>query len=353
MNFEVKRDDLRTHRFVDDGPVELGDGEALLRVDQLALTANNVTYAAFGEMLYWGFFPAAEGWGRVPAWGYAEVERSTHDGIAEGERVYGYFPIASHLVVAPGRVTDGSFVDTSPHRAALPPIYNQYQRVAGDPAYDSTREREQAILRPLFTTAFLIDDWLADDDMFGASAIVLASASSKTALALAFLLSARGGVDVVGLTSPANATFVRSVGYYDRTLEYSSIADLDPAAPSVFVDMAGGGKVLSTVHHHLGDAIKASCLVGATHWENAESPTDLPGPTPTFFFAPDRGAKRREDWGAGGLEARVDTAWHDFLKSVDGWLTIVERRGNDELAATWLEVLEGRASPNIGYVVSP
>lgn len=350
MNFEVKRDDLRTTRVVDGEPTA-GDGEVLLRIDRFALTANNVTYAVFGDaMRYWSFFPAAdEAWGRVPVWGFADVETSNVSGIAEGERVYGYLPMASHLVVTPDRVGDGGFIDAAAHRAALPPVYNQYQRVERG----GERERETAILRPLFTTSFLIDDWLADDDMFGATSVVLASASSKTALGLAFLLSKRGDIEVVGLTSPGNAEFVDRVAYYDRTVTYDDIASLPADVPSAFVDMAGGGVTLAKVHNHFAFSLKASCLVGATHWEESAPPTELPGPQPTFFFAPDRVVKRRADWGPAGMDQRVDEAWQSFLASVDGWLTIAERRGPDAVAEVWVDVVEGRTPPDVGYVVSP
>ena len=350
---EVRRDDLRSVRWSDARAADLDEGQARLRIDHFALTANNVTYAVFGDaMSYWQFFPADDGWGRVPVWGFADVEASRVDGLGEGDRVYGYLPMATDVVVTPARVNDGSFVDAAAHRSALPPVYNQYQRVTADPTYDPSREREYAILRPLFMTSFLIDDWLADDEMFGARSVVLASASSKTALGLAHLLSTRDGVDVVGLTSAANAEFVRSVGYYDRTIEYENIGDLPADTPTVFVDMAGGGRVLGDVHRHLAGALMQSCLVGATHWEESAPPADLPGPRPTFFFAPDRLVKRRADWGPGGVESRVATAWQEFLRSVDGWLTIVERHGRDNIEATWLEVLEGRASPDTGYVLS-
>jgi hypothetical protein len=350
---EVKRDDLRSVRWNDDPTPEIGDGEARLRIDQFALTANNVTYAVFGDaMSYWQFFPAGEGWGRVPVWGFADVEASRADGLREGERIYGYFPMASHLVVTPSRVDGGGFVDAAPHRVALPPVYNQYQRVKAE--HDPRREREYAILRPLFTTSFLIDDWLADSAMFDASAVVIASASSKTALGLAQLLAARDEIDVVGLTSAANAEFVQSVGYYDKTVVYDDLASLPADAPTAFVDMAGGGRVLSAVHHHFGDALRTSCLVGATHWEESspQGAAGLPGPAPTFFFAPDRVVKRMADWGADGFAGRVSVAWAGFLESVDPWLTIEERNGRGALEATWLEVLEGRASPAVGYVAS-
>jgi hypothetical protein len=346
---EVRRDDLRTTQRVDDVPTA-GPGEALLRVDRFALTSNNVTYAAFGEaMRYWDFFPAsAEGWGRVPVWGFADVEQSNVDGLAEGDRIYGYFPMGTHLVVTPDRLTANGFVDASQHRAALPPVYNQYQRVPSD----GKRERETCILRPLFTTSFLLDDWLEDDDFFGASSVILGSASSKTALGLAFLLSRRSTVEVVGLTSARNAPFVDGVGYYDATVTYDEIDSLDPDVPSAFVDMGGNGMARLGIHTRLGFSLKSSCMVGATHWEAPPAGGELPGPQPSFFFAPDRVVKRQADWGGDGFATRVDEAWDAFLESVDGWLTIVER-GSDELVDTWLEVLEGRAAPDEGYVVAP
>lgn len=348
MFIEVRRDNLRATRVVESVP-EANPGSALLRIDRFALTANNVTYAAFGaSMRYWDFFPTSEeSWGRVPVWGFAEVQQSDVPGLVEGRRVYGFFPMGSHLVVTPERVTPNGFVDAGAHRAALPPVYNRYELVG-----PSHRDDETAILRPLFTTSFLIDDWLADAGFFGASQVVLASASSKTALGLAFLLSRRDDdIDVVGLTSPANANFVEQVCYYDRTVTYDDVTSL-ATVPTAFVDMAGAGITRAAVHHCLADELRTSCIVGATHWEESESTAELPGPAPTFFFAPDRVVRRVADWGADGFSARVESAWSSFLESVDGWLQVVERRGADDLLRTWHEVLEGAAAPNVGYVVS-
>ena len=63
----------------------LEPGEVRLAVDAFALTANNVTYAAIGDLLqYWSFFPAPDRWGRVPVWGYADVVESTLDDVPVG-----------------------------------------------------------------------------------------------------------------------------------------------------------------------------------------------------------------------------------------------------------------------------
>src|SRR5215218_9740264 len=166
MDFLVKRDDLHTCRVEDRGSAELEPGQALLRIDSFGLTANNVTYAVFGEtMSYWDFFPAEEGWGRVPVWGFAEVERSQAESVEPGTRLYGYLPPSSHLVVSPVHADQRGFVDGSPHRAALPAAYQRYEVTDADPFYRTDTEEIQMLLRPLFVTSFLIDDQLADEGL--------------------------------------------------------------------------------------------------------------------------------------------------------------------------------------------
>src|SRR5205807_8154878 len=106
-HFLVKRDDLRECRIAESEVSEPGPGQALLRVDSFGLTANNVTYAVFGErMSYWNFFPADEGWGRVPMWGFAEVAQSEAEGVEPGARFYGYLPPSSSLLVPPRDVAE-------------------------------------------------------------------------------------------------------------------------------------------------------------------------------------------------------------------------------------------------------
>jgi hypothetical protein len=352
-DFEVKRDDLRETRLVESEPPRPERGQAVLRVDSFGLTANNVTYAVFGELMsYWDFFPAADGWGRVPMWGFAEVAESAHDGVEAGMRVFGYLPPSSHLLVTPDRASERGFVDASVHRVKLPSAYHGYLGTTTDPFYDARNEGLQMILRPLFYTSFLIDDQLEDDGLLAAGPVVVSSASSKTAIAAAFLLSRRPGVEVVGLTSERGREFAESLGIYGRVVTYDAIGSLD-SAPATFVDVAGDGEVRSAVHRHYGENLARSIAVGVTHWEDfGGGAGELPGPTPSFFFAPDRMTKRAEDWGRAGLESRVADVWHPFVEWTAGWLQLVPGEGFDAVQRVYLEVLEGRVDPATAHVLS-
>jgi NADPH:quinone reductase-like Zn-dependent oxidoreductase len=350
--FEVRRDDLRKTRFHESSLPELGAGEALLRVDRFALTANNVTYAVVGErMAYWKFFPAEAGFGRVPVWGFADVERSNAPGLAAGERLYGYFPMATHLVIRPGSATPSGVVDESAHRAGLPPIYNQYRRVAADPGYAAALEDPQAVLQPLFMTGFLLADQLGDEHFYGARRVLLGSASSKTAIALARLLARAGACEVVGLTSARNAKFVAKLGCYERVVLYDELDALPADAPAAFVDMANDTAVTDAVHGRLGDALKASITVGITHWEAPPRTKLPPGPQPQLFFAPTRVEKRTADWGARGLQERMGAAWREFVDWTGGWLEIERGRGPADVERVYRATLENQARPDRGYIL--
>jgi hypothetical protein len=358
LDFLVQRQDLRHTRLAQASPPALAPGQALLKIDKFGLTANNITYAVFGDaMQYWNFFPVPPelaGWGRVPVWGFAEVAESTHPQIKVGERVYGYLPMSTHLVVQPERVTEQDFMDSAAHRRPLPTPYQVYGRCAHDPLYDARHEDERALLHPLFFTSWLIEDFLSENDLFGARQVVLASASSKTALGVAFMLShnRKGATRVIGLTSPRNAAFCEGLGYYDQVVTYDALATLDASVPTVFVDMAGEGKLLHAVHHHFGDNLKHSCIVGATHWEQRATQHQLPGAKPQFFFAPTRVSKRSKDWTYAGLQQRLGEGWRAFLPSASRWLQVRHGRGPDAVRDIYMEVLEGRSTPTAGHMLS-
>ena len=352
MDFEVNRHDFRDTRVVDAPPAELSPGQIRLGVERFALTTNNITYAVAGDMLdYWGFFPAEAPWGRIPAMGLGTVVESAHPDIATGGRYFGFYPLSTDVVISAEARRDG-FRDVGDHRANHAATYTTFRDVTTDPMFREEQADEFLLLWGLFTTSFLADDYLADNDFKGATQTIVTSASSKTSIALAACLAEREGHRSIGLTSARNRDFVEGLGLYDEVVVYDDIGELDASVATGVVDMAGSASVRSAVHHHFGDQLRFSLTVGATHWEDSGGGGTLPGPDPEFFFAPGQIAKRTADWGAAELNDRIARAFHRFLDITPDWLTVEHRTGPDGIEAVYRALLEGEATPDHGYVVS-
>ena len=358
LDLIVNRKDLSQSSIVAASfPDPLPEGSCLLRVDRFALTANNITYGVAADMLgYWNFFPTGDDkTGRIPVWGFADVVASAHPDVAVGTRVYGYLPMSTHVLIYPDRLTPAGFSDGAPHRAPLSPIYNHYARTTADAQWTPEAEPMISLFRPLFTTSFLLEDLHRENAYFGAETVILSSASSKTAIGLAHLLSrARPeGLRIAGLTSPGNRAFVDSLGCYDIVLGYDDLDSL-PKCPSAYVDMAGNADLRRRVHMHLGDALKSSRAVGMTHWQASGGlgGDDLPGARPEFFFAPSYAQDRLAALGRDAFQARLDAAWTDFIAQADQWVTVTEFLGPDAVLARYAASQRGKIAPNEGHILS-
>ena len=364
LDFRVRKDDLAHTELHAEPDAPLADGQIRVQIDRFALTANNITYAAFGEaMHYWSFYPADDAaWGRIPVWGFGTVVQSLHPGVAVGEQLYGYFPMASHVVLTPTRLTEAGFVEGAAHRTALPAVYNHVLRSNRDPLHRPGTEDVQALLRPLFMTSWLIDDFLDDNSFFGTTAtpgtpgvMLLSSASSKTAWGTAFQLAQRTGIEVVGLTSPGNLAYCQSLGCYHRVLSYDQLDQVAALAPAVYVDFAGNAALRRAVHTRF-ENLAYSCSIGGTHVTQLGGGRDLPGPKPTLFFASAQVKKRSGDWGSAEFGRRAVAAWHAFADHVTHpaapWLTVEHHHGPEAVRTAYAQVLGGTSSPRLGHVLS-
>jgi Protein of unknown function (DUF2855) len=355
-DFVVARNDLQRCKVIETQIPEadaLPDEVLLVKVNRFAFTANNVTYAVLGDQLkYWSLFPAPDGFGNVPVWGFGEVIVSKHPGVAQGEMLFGYFPMATHLVIEATDVNKRGLSDGAAHRQGVSPVYNAYRRVSGDPDFEGRHGDYQALLRPLFMLSFLVDDYLAENEMFGARSVMLSSASSKTAFGLAHLLHARKGVKVIGLTSASNVAFVQSLGCYDEVVTYDKVTSLPANAPVAYVDMAGNSSLRATLHRHFGDQMRYSGRVGLTHRSTEPNEPELPGAKPSWFFAPDQIRKRAKEWGPGGIDQRFGAAWSGFAPKLDQWLKVTKSRGPDAVKQVYLNTLNGHVSPDEGHILS-
>ena len=242
------------------------------------------------------------------------------------------------------------------------------------------------LLRPLFFTSWLLDDFLAGHAFFGANHVILSSASSKTSIGLAHMLKRqRPGITTIGLTSAANQAMVSNLGLYTSVVTYDDllsgasglgggsvggdggvgggVGGGDEGAASsggaVLVDMAGNGKVISAVHHALGEQLRHSCMVGLSHAEAAaeaggKPPDGLPGPKPKFFFAPAWVKKRAAEFSGGVPEllGEILPAWDRFVAESEAWMRISRLSGADAVMRGYAEAARGETSPSVGVIMS-
>jgi hypothetical protein len=334
----VRRDDVAVCDLVGgEGPSEdhLADGEVKLRVERFALTTNNVTYAVLGDQLdYWKPFPAPAGWGPIPAWGYATVTASRSPAVAEGARVFGFVPMASYVTMRPAPHRLG-FVDSAPHRADLMRVYNQYLAVRGE------GEDAALVWRPLFGTSVLLDLDLREAGL--PEAVVVTSASSKTAYGLAHLLRDRP-VRTIGLTSPVRRAWVSELGLYDAVLGYDELEQLDPPSTAVLIDFAGDGALMHRLYERLGGGLQRALLVGYTH---RRGEAVAPPASAVRYSAPAEIVRR-----ARSLATDYAEAWATFAPVAERALRIERLSGGDALVEGYRALLAGRADPRLAYVVS-
>jgi len=361
VDYLVKKDDFSVRKWSESPlPEEIAEGEILLQIDNFAFTANSLSYATAGEGIgYWKLFPTEEGWGRIPVWGFADVVASKCDEVPTGERVYGFFPMSSHLVMKPSRIKAERFMDLAASRQSLPPLYNVYERLSSDTCEYKELEDEQMLFFPLFGTSFIVHDFLLDNENFGADNVIISSASSKTALGTAGLIQKdpRLDVRVIGLTSPKNKEFCESLGYYDQVFAYGEIESLPENLDSVFLDYTGDSQIMERVAARLGEHVKHGTVVGFTHNAIAggiesEALNRSNSAGYKLFFAPVRFAKRFQDWGAEGLRYRIYEAWFSLVQDAKAWGDMRRLRGKSEVDAVYEDALQGNFQPPTLYALS-
>ena len=319
-------------------------GSALLAIESFALSTHTVTTAASADSTgAWRHFPAPDGFGHIPTFGRARVARSGHPDLAEGLEVTGYLPMATHLLVTPERIDPRGFCDGSPHRRGSAAVHDRYLIRAVDPTSVASEDPDlEVALRPQFTMAFLVVAGVSARSMDEVAAVVVTSASCRTALGVAHLLGAlEHPPAVIGVTRDDHVADTAASGCYDRVLSYRDVVSL-PVGPTMVVDFCGDGAVAHDIHHHLGDSLLRSIVVGATH-RNAV-PVDtaaLPGATREIFLAPEVAEDLRRRVDDAAIEVAFTDAWRSFLRRLHGWWEPREVVGPDAVVGAYRRAREG------------
>lgn len=352
----VNRSSIGETRLVESGLDELAEGHIRLDVDHFALTANNITYAQFGDMLdYWNFFPVAsddhQQWGKVPAMGWGRIVESNVAGLDVGGRYYGWFPMATSVDIQAVLRRSG-FRDDGLNRAKHAEAYRNFAHTESDGLYSGIDdEHRHELLRGLYITGFLIDYFFVSQSYFGVSQAIVLSASSKTALGYASRARETSPhIRLVGVTSSSNRMFVDNTGAYDQVVTYEDLDSIDETA-SVIVDMAGSGSAVRSLHSRLGERIAHSMVVGKSHHGAAQAKVEG-GPQPSMFFAPTSMDVCLAEWGADGYAERTRSGLVAFINNSQTWLTINEHVGADAVQEAWRVLHAGSVDPSVGLIAS-
>ena len=361
--FQTLKSNLSKSRITNEHLEAINEGEILVNIESFAFTSNNVSYGVAGDTIgYWKFFPAAEDenkeWGFIPMWGFAEIIESNNAKLEIGERLFGYFPASDSLVLNPIKISDQSFSDGKKHRKDLPPVYNNYVRLFGEESYDPSMDPIRALLFPLHITAFCLCDSLDEDSYFGASQIIIISASSKTAIGLAQgLADKESSPKIVGLTSATNSKFVEGLGCFDEVIGYDQLNKVDYSKGTMMVDMAGNREILRTLHGELADNMLKCLTVGMTHWDNETAGEDALGKPmlrerTEFFFAPAHIQKRIMDWGYQGYAQKTKDFMSARVQQSKNWMQVKTIVGLKNFTDTYEEVVAGKINPNEGIIIN-
>ena len=320
MDFLVNRQDLRqcrSRRTPRPSPRTSHRDRCCSGIESFAFTANNVTYGAVGDVIGYWSSSRPTGLGNAAGLGVRRRRGSGEAGFAAGERIYGYFPMSEHLVVRPRASAPSAPSSTRAASRGCRSSTTSTSASTSDPGYGPRGDRHAP-------PAALHDGVPARrpprrDGFFGARAVLVSSASSKTAFSLAYLLARdrRQDCEVIGLTSPRNLDFVRGLGCYDQVVPYDDVGSLAADRAIVLVDMAGNQQVTGDVHRHFGAGVKYSCQVGLTHWEKGGSADGLPGAKPEFFFAPEPNREAHPGLGRERLQSRLTSSWRTFLDGTE------------------------------------
>ena len=321
-------------------------GEVLVKIENLAMTANTMTYAAMGDLGYWSLFPASsEEQGRIPAWGHGRVIASGVEDVAVDGRLFGLWPMASHVRLG-GRRSRLGLRETSPWRGDLNPVYNQY---ALEPLTTVEARELRAVFHPLFITSFVLAQHLLEQsDVL--RRIVIVSASSKTALGAAFLL--KGTCELVGVTSRRNADWVRGSGIYGAVCAYDELERLGTGRCLV-IDFSGDQLLLDRILSVLGSRDAELLRVGWTHGGPLAGSGVVETGEGSVFSGPKMIQHYAAKWGPAEFDRRLDSALETFTAAMQSRFTVEHRGGAEGMVGAYRDIQQGSIDASTLLIARP
>ena len=360
---QVSKSDYRNGRVVSSlQSFNLKPGGIVAQVEHFALTSNNVTYALVGKSFrYFDFYDTMEktdgnNFGIFPVWGVATVIKSTLKNVRVGRKIYGFMPAGTHAVmqIDEKTISNNGFSALRSHLPKDRAVYNKYLFCDTDPLHSERHLAAMLIYRPLYFTSFFLDDYISYNNFFGASNVVVISASSKTGFTTGFLLgNNKSEATVLGLTSSKNVGYVKSLNIFKEVAAYDDITNFSQSKGKfVLIDIAGNKRILQQLSDFLGDRIAKTILVGRSHPEGAASVALPKNLNSEFFFAPGWIQKRTSQLGS-QLHQRMASSWQMCLQNASSWTSFNNVQGGMQgVLQSYQQLASGKSNPREGIIIS-
>lgn len=235
------------------------------------------------------------------------------------------------------------------------------------------------LYRPLFWTAYWCEDWFSASNYRGATAILITSASSKTAFCLAYLINKRRRsgkmVKIIGLTSKRNVEFTAGLRLYDEILEYDSLETAGALQHQddewIYVDVAGNDALNDRIRKHF--ASRRNMLVGVQlgltnlspsapaaatiHFTTNTSLTNIDGSlTSDFkleqFFMPEWLAVRQKQLTVEQITGMQAQAWKELMTDGKNWVKIARIYGGPAITEAYKSIAQNGTDAASGQIWS-
>ncbi|KAJ4304917.1 hypothetical protein N0V90_000445 [Kalmusia sp. IMI 367209] len=326
-------------------------------------------------------------YGRIGVFGWAEVIQSTLESIPVNARIYGFLPVATLPLDLQLKSTEapGIYREITPYRATATRIYNTFEVHTAAVTGYSTSHALDAIAKPTFRLGYLLArytfdqtrclhpasrdaEWTpADADLTGAI-VVLAAATSKTALSFAYMVNRPDQVakpaQVIALTSSESASFAAATGWYSEVVTYNEakrVARLGTSGRKVVIIDFGARENSA---QRVLDAVRESAakvqflIVGGEQKKDPIkfTPEMIEAATQNGIILVHTGMMIESaeailgEQGEAKLNEDYDRVWGEFKQHGFPGMKIHSGNGLEEYASTYMKMCDGEVSADTSHV---
>jgi len=299
---------------------------------------------------------------RSGCWGYARVMESECPKVPVGTRLYGLFPPSKYLIqkiqrtVPANRNGDCALVEFLNDQCPFDLIrFKEYEVVESDPTPEALLTEDwRCATKELYTMAFYMDEQLlVETGMI--NSVIISCASSKTAVALAYVLRMRDMRNVWGLTSKEHLEFVKSTDLYHKVFTYDEVESLPNDSTVVYMDFRCDGDLRHAILTRMSTNLMHSMVIGPAMFQKRMKDQLFEVKKRETLFNEATWRERRRmvaEVTKTGRNEKLKYSYKAFVERVKTWTKLRHLGGAEAMKQVYADIYENKAPPHESYVIS-